>query len=40
MVFILATSLQGVPFQSAILGGITEGKSVTIQGQANGHAKR
>ncbi|XP_063793647.1 galectin-4-like [Pseudophryne corroboree] len=29
-----------VPFQSAILGGITEGKRVTIQGQAHSHAKR
>ncbi|XP_077141591.1 galectin-4-like [Ranitomeya variabilis] len=29
-----------VPFQSAILGGISEGKRVTIQGQAHSHAKR
>ncbi|XP_069799669.1 galectin-4-like [Dendropsophus ebraccatus] len=30
----------GVPFQSAFLGGITEGRRVTIQGQAHSHAKR
>ncbi|XP_075043247.1 galectin-4-like isoform X3 [Mixophyes fleayi] len=30
----------GVPFQSAVLGGITEGKRVTIQGQAHSHAKK
>ncbi|KAM3911985.1 galectin-4-like [Leptodactylus fuscus] len=30
----------GVPFQSAILGGITEGKRVTIQGQVHSCAKR
>ncbi|XP_044161633.1 galectin-9-like [Bufo gargarizans] len=29
-----------VPFESAILGGITEGKRVTIQGQAHGYAKQ
>ncbi|KAG8553178.1 hypothetical protein GDO81_003305 [Engystomops pustulosus] len=29
-----------VPFQSAILGGITEGKRVTIQGQVHSHAKK
>ncbi|XP_063287758.1 galectin-4-like isoform X1 [Pelobates fuscus] len=29
-----------VPFQSAILGGISEGKRVVIQGQARAHAKR
>ncbi|XP_075692142.1 galectin-4-like [Rhinoderma darwinii] len=29
-----------VPFHNAILGGITEGKRVTIQGQAHSHAKR
>ncbi|XP_066437216.1 galectin-4-like isoform X1 [Eleutherodactylus coqui] len=30
----------GVPFQSAILGGIAEGKRVTIQGQAHSNPKR
>ncbi|XP_056394732.1 galectin-9-like isoform X2 [Hyla sarda] len=29
-----------VPFQSAFLGGITEGKRVSIQGQAHSHAKQ
>ncbi|XP_018417001.1 PREDICTED: galectin-8-like [Nanorana parkeri] len=29
-----------VPFQSAILGGISDGKRVTIQGQVHSHAKR
>ncbi|KAM8952807.1 galectin-4-like [Pelodytes ibericus] len=29
-----------VPFQSAILGGISEGKKVMIQGQVHNHAKR
>ncbi|CAH2314666.1 Xgalectin-iva [Pelobates cultripes] len=29
-----------VPFQSAILGGISEGKRVVIQGQARAHAKK
>ncbi|XP_071979799.1 galectin-4-like isoform X2 [Engystomops pustulosus] len=31
---------ESVPFQSAILGGITEGKRVTIQGQVHSHAKK
>ncbi|XP_077310630.1 galectin-9-like isoform X4 [Lithobates pipiens] len=29
-----------VPFQSAILGGISDGKRVTLQGQVHSHAKR